>query len=213
MAISCQPWGCHFTCHIQWAVVSWAPWQICPEAQGSEVDLSPAHHLIPAVAVYPQPDSPDYHSCWTSLSRLQFYHSSLWSSVVLVFKQLFILSGMGCDIMILNSPVLPIESSKVIGLEPIEGSIIVTSKKDANNKNSSFSPVKFCIRKNRLNVWLNVCMIKHWRLNVILYICNNNSNIIMHDCKCDAVMFKNNSKLSQRRKTVVRLQATHSSGK
>jgi hypothetical protein len=54
--------------------------------------------------------------------------------------------------MILKSPVLPIDSSKVTGLVPIVGSIIVTSKKDANNKNSSFSPVKFYIRKNRYTV-------------------------------------------------------------
>lgn len=39
---------------------------------------------------------------------------------------------------------IPIDSSKVTYLEPMDGSIMVTSKNDANSKNSSFAPVKFC---------------------------------------------------------------------
>lgn len=37
---------------------------------------------------------------------------------------------------------LPMESSKVIGLVPTDGSIIVTSKRDANSRKSSFCPRK-----------------------------------------------------------------------
>ena len=38
--------------------------------------------------------------------------------------------------------ILPMESSKLRGLVPTDGSIIVTSNRDANRRKSSFSPRK-----------------------------------------------------------------------
>lgn len=65
---------------------------------------------------------------------------------------------------------VPIESSKVIGLDPTDGSIIVTSNRDANNRKSSLSPRKPCGWKTRRKIFrtsisphLQLCLVG-WRI-------------------------------------------------
>lgn len=163
-----------FTCHTRWAGVSWERTQICSQVRDSSPPLCPAPPLTPADSASPHLDPPCFSSAplysssaplcsssalpcsgfsWISQPELPS-HNSLPET-----EQQMELKGLRLEIKWTpgdqNGHIqhiehcLPMESSKVIGLVPTDGSIIVISNRDANSRKSSLSPRKPWRQKNK----------------------------------------------------------------